>query len=217
MAIAITDNRIVLNEADATTGWVATDAPSVFTTGPTPVEDSGCLGFQVSAATEDAYIPITSDDYSAGGSLFVWMTNRAAFDTTVNGGFGIQVGDGTNRIAYHVGGSDGTGFRHEVGPVNWANFQIDLANKPANFTAIAGAEANLNEAAITQVGVYFETIAKSVGGADNCFWDIIRFADIGVGIEISGGTSGVPEGWEQVTIEDRNEVTLRAHGLIRFK
>ena len=215
MAISITDNRIVLTESDATTGWTSTDGPTVFTTGPTPIEASGCLGLQASADIQNAYIAITSDDYSAGGSLFVWMTNRAAFDTTVNGGFGVQVGDGTNRIAYHVGGSDGTGFRHEVGPVNWANFQIDLANKPANFTAIAGAEANLNEAAITQVGVYFETIAKSVGGADNCFWDIIRFADNGVGIEVSGGTSGTPETWEQVTIEDRNESTLRAHGIIR--
>jgi hypothetical protein len=34
-------------------------------------------------------------------------------------------------------------------------------------------------------------------------------------MEVSGGTSGVPETWEQVTVEDRNESTLRAHGLIR--
>jgi hypothetical protein len=215
MAIAITDNRIVLSQVDATTGWTSTDGPTVFTTGPTPVEATGCLGLQASASIQNAYIAITSDDYSGGGSLFVWMTDRAAFDTTVNGGIGIQVGDGTNRIAYHVGGSDGTGFRHDSGPVKWVCFQIDLANKPTNFTAIAGSEASLNEAAITQVGVYFETIAKSVGGADNCFWDIIRFADNGVGIEVSGGTSGTPEGWEQVTIEDRSTATLRAHGIIR--
>lgn len=215
MAISIRDNRIVLNEADSTTGWVSTDGPTVFTSGPTPIEAGGCLGLQASLATQNAYVPITSDNYSNGGSLFIWMTDRAAFDTTVNGGIGIQVGDGTNRIAYHVGGSDGTGFRHEVGPVKWANFQIDLANKPVNFSVLAGSEANLNEAAITQVGVYFETIAKSVGGADNCFWDIIRFADNGVGIEVYGGTSGVPETWEQVTVEDRNEGTLRAHGIIR--
>tara|TARA_R110000796_G_scaffold3216_2_gene12330 strand:- start:1761 stop:3632 length:1872 start_codon:yes stop_codon:yes gene_type:complete len=215
MAILIRDNRLVLNQSDTVTGWVSTDGPTVFTTGPTPIEAGGCLGLQASASIQNAYIPITSDNYSLGGSLFIWMTNRAAFDTTANGGFGIQVGDNTNRIAYHVGGSDGTGFRHEEGPVDWANFQVDLANKPINFTAIAGSEANLNEAAITQVGVYFETIAKSVGGADNCFWDIIRFADNGVGIEVYGGTSGVPESWEQVTIEDRNEGNLRAHGIVR--
>ena len=215
MAITIRDNRIVLNEADAITGWVSTDGPTVFTTGPTPIEAGGCLGLQASNAIENAYVPITSDNYSNGGSLFVWVTNRAAFDTTANTGVGIQVGDGTNRIAYSVGGSDGTGFRHEVGPVDWTNFQIDLANKPVTFTAIAGAEANLNEAAITQVGIYFSTIAKSVGGADNCFWDIIRYADNGVGIEVFGGTVGTPETFEQVSIEDRSELTLRAHGILR--
>ena len=215
MAITITDNRIVLDEVDATTGWTATDGPILFTSGPTPVEASGCLGLTASTSTEDAYVAITSDDYSGGGSLFVWITNRAAFDTTVNGGIGIQVGDGTNRIAYHVGGSDGTGFRHNEGPVDWVCFQIDLANKPANFSAIAGSEASLNEAAITQVGVYFETLAKSVGGADNCFWDIVRFADNGVGIEVYGGTSGAHEVWETVSVSDRAVGTLQAHGVIR--
>jgi hypothetical protein len=215
MAITIRDNRIVLNEADTVTGWVSTDGPTVFNTGPTPIEAGGCLGLQASQAIQNAYIPITSDNYSLGGSLFIWMTDRAAFDTTVNGGIGIQVGDNTNRIAYHVGGSDGTAFRHETGPVKWACFQIDLANKPVNFSVLAGAEASLNEAAITQVGVYFETIAKSVGGADNCFWDIIRYADNGVGIEVFGGTVGTPENFEQVSVEDRNEGTLRAHGIIR--
>lgn len=130
MAITIVDNRIILNEADATTGWTATDGPTVTTVAPDPVESTGCLAMQVSNTTENAYIAITSDDYSGGGSLFILMADRAEFDTTVNGGIGIQVGDGTNRIAYHVGGSDGTGFRHDVGAVKWASFQIDLANKP---------------------------------------------------------------------------------------
>ena len=216
MAITFTDNRIILNEADSTAGWTATDGPTLFNTvAPTPIEAGACLGMQASNATEDAYTSITSDNYSAGGSLFVWMTDRAAFDTTVNGGIGIQVGDGTNRIGYHVGGSDGAGFRHEEGPVKWTCFQIDLANKPANFSTIAGAEGNLNEAAITQVGVYFETIAKSVGGADNVFWDIIRFADNGVGIEVYGGTSGVPEVWETATVTDRSTANQAAHGIIR--
>ena len=215
MAITIVDNRIILNEADSVTGWTATDGPTLFAAAPDPVEASGCLAMQASNETQNAYTSITSDNYSGGGSLFILMADRAEFDTTVNGGIGIQVGDGTNRIAYHVGGSDGTGFRHDVGAVKWASFQIDLANKPANFTAIAGSEASLNEAAITQVGVYFETIAKSVGGADNVFWDIIRFADNGVGIEFYGGTVGTPESWNTVTVQDRANGNQQAHYLIR--
>lgn len=215
MAITIRDNRIILNEADAVTGWTATDGPTLFTSAPSPVEASGCLAMQVSANTQNAVRTITSDNYANGGSLFVLMADRAEFDTTVNGGIGIIVGDGTNRIAYHVGGSDGTGFRHDVGLVKWASFQIDLANKPANFTTLTGSEANLNEAAIVTVGVYFETVAKSVGGADNVFWDIIRFADNGVGIDVYGGTLATPESWNTVTIQDRANGNQQAHYLIR--
>lgn len=215
MAITIVDNRLVLNQADTVTGWTATDGPTLFTTEPTPVEATGCLAMQVSAGNQNAYVSITSDNYSNGGSLSVLIADRAEFDTTVNGGIGVIVGDGTNRIAYHVGGSDGTGFRHDIGLVKWASFQIDLANKPANFTILAGTEAALNEAAITQVGVYFSTVAKSVGGADNCFWDIIRFADNGVGIEFYGGTVGTPEIWDNLTIQDRANGNLQGHYLIR--
>jgi hypothetical protein len=215
MAITIVDNRIILDECDSVTGWTATDGPTLFTTAPSPVEASGCLAMQASDAVEDAYTSITSDDYSGGGSLFVLMADRAEFASTATGGIGIVVGDGTNRIAYHVGGNDGTGFRHDVGSVKWASFQIDLANKPANFTAIAGSEASLNEAAITQVGVRFDTDAKSVGGADNVFWDIIRFADNGIGIEFYGGTVGTPESWDTVTVQDRSTANQDAHYLIR--
>jgi len=216
MALTIVDNRIILDECDATTGWTATDGPTVFTAAPSPVEASGCLAMQASDAVEDAYTSITSDDYSGGGSLSILMADRAEFASTATGGIGIVVGDGTNRIAYHVGGNDGTGFRHDVGSVKWAAFQLDLANKPANFTAITGSEASLNEAAITQVGVRFDTDAKSVGGADNVFWDIIRFADNGVGIEFYGGTVGTPETWDTLTVADRSTANQDAHYLIRL-
>ena len=216
MAITFRDNRGILNESDATTGWTATDGPTVFSTvAPTPIEAGACLGMQVSNTNENAYRTITSDDWSGGGSLFIWVTDRAAFDTIVNGGIAPIVGDGTNRIAYHLGGSNATGFRHEEGPVKWTCFVLDLANKPANFTTLTGSEASLNEAAITQVGIYFTTIAKSVGGADNCFWDIIRFADNGVGIEVYGGTSGAHEVWETATVTDRGTGNQQAHGIIR--
>lgn len=215
MALTIVDNRNILDECDSVTGWTATDGPTVFTAAPSPVEASGCLAMQASNAVEDAYTGITSDDYSGGGSLSVLMADRAEFASTVTGGIGIVVGDGTNRIAYHLGGNDGTGFRHDVGSVKWASFMLDLANKPANFTAIAGSEANLNEAAITQVGVRFDTDAKSVGGADNVFWDIIRWADNGVGIEFYGGTVGTPESWSTLTVQDRATGNQQAHYLIR--
>ena len=216
MALSVVDNRIVLNQCDSTTGWTATDGPALFTTSPDPIEVSGCLAMQVSNRIEDAYTTITSDDYSGGGSLSIWIQDRAAFVSVALVGQAIQVGDGTNRIGYTVGGSDGTAFRHDTGPVKWACFLLDLANKPANFVEIAGAEASLNEAAITQVGVYFETNVKSVGGTDNCFWDIIRYADPGVGIEVYGGTLGTPETLDTLAALDRADTNLiGALGIIR--
>jgi len=171
---------------------------------------------QVSAAAENAYIAITSDDYSSGGTLSVWIQDRAEFELTANTGIGIQVGDGTNRIAYAVGGSDGTAFRHDTGPVKWACFLLDIANKPANFVTLAGSEANLDEAAITQVGVYFETTVKSVGGADNCFWDVIRFADNGDDVVMQGGTtSGAAGNGSEAAVVDRSTGNQQAYGVIR--
>lgn len=215
MAITIVDNRLILNECDSITGWTSTDGPTTFSTAPTPIESNLCLGLQASNAVESAYVSITSDDYSGGGSLSVWFADRASFDTVANTGYGIIASDGTNRIAYAVGGSDGTGFRYDEGPVKWSNSLIDLANKPANFVAVNGSEASLNEAAITEVGVYFNTVAKSVGGADNCFWDIIRWADNGVGIEFYGGTVGTPEEWTTVATGDRATGNQQAHGILR--
>jgi hypothetical protein len=210
------DARLILNEADAVTGWTGTDGPTLFTASPTPMEAGGCLGLQASNAIEDAYVAITSDDYSAGGTLSIWMQDRAEFDLSSNTGIGIVVGDGTNRIAYSVGGSDGTAFRHDVGPVKWACFLLDLANKPANFVAITGSEASLNEAAITQVGVYFNTVVKSVGGADNCFWDIIRFANNGEALVFRGGTtSGAAGNMSEIAVLDRGILTLQAYGVVR--
>ena len=211
-----TDNRNILNEADATAGWTATDGPDLFTTSPDPIESTGCLGMQVSNSVENAYLGITSDDYSGGGTLSVWIQDRAEFELTANTGIGIVVGDGTNRIAYSVGGSDGTAFRHDTGPVKWACFLLDIANKPSNFIALAGSEANLNEAAITQVGVYFETIVKSVGGATNCFWDVIRWADNGDDVVIQGGTtSGAAGNGSEAAAVDRSTGNQQAYGVIR--
>lgn len=211
-----TDNRNILSECDATTGWTATDGPTTFSASPTPIESGVCLGMQVSNDTQNAYISITSDDYSGGGTLSVWVQDRAEFDLTSNVGIGIVVGDGTNRIAYAVGGSDGTAFRHDTGPVKWACFLLDLANKPANFVALAGSEANLNEAAITQVGIYFNTTVKSVGGTDNCFWDIIRWADNGDDVVMQGGTtSGAAGNGSEAAAVDRSTGNQQAYGVIR--
>lgn len=210
-----TDERLILDEADGTGGWTGTTSPAAGNS-PVAVEATNQLGMAVGTATDDAYTSITSDDYSAGGTLFVWMQANGTMDTLANGGQAIQVGDGTNRIGYHVGGSDKSGFRHDDGPVKWECYVLDLANKPANFTAYAGSEASLNEAAITQVGVGFKTLSKALGGTENCFWDIIRFADIGESVVMVGGTTiGAAGNAEEAAAVDRGVGNQQAYGVIR--
>jgi hypothetical protein len=173
------------------------------------------MGMVVSNTTEDAYDTITSDDWSVG-TIFVWMRPFGAMDTLVNGGVGIQVGDGTNREAYHVGGSDVSAFKHEVGPHEWTCFVMDLGNKPANSSNLAGSEASLDETAITQVGVYFETIVKSVGGGTNCYWDAIRWANPGDDVVMQGGTtSGAAGNGAEAAAVDRSTGTNQGFGVIR--
>lgn len=209
------DARTVLDEADASGAWTGSATVSAANV-PTAVELTNQLGMGVSNTTEDAFVSITIDDWSGGGTLFVWIQANGTMDTVVNGGIMIQVGDGTNRIGYHVGGSDQSAFRHDSGPVKWECYVLDLANKPINFTAFAGDEPSLNEAAITQVGVGFVTLSKALGGGDNCFWDIIRFADNGVPVTFVGGaTSGASGNGEEAAILDRSTATLQAKGVIR--
>jgi len=209
------DNRTIVNQCDLETDWTATITVSPFTSAPAPIEASTCLGMVVSNTTQDAYDAITSDDWS-NGTLSVWMRPFGAMDTQVNGGVGIQIGDGTNREAYHVGGSDKSGFRHEEGPHEWTCFLLDPGNKPANSSNLAGTEANLDESAITQVGVYFETIVKSVGGGTNCYWDIIRWANPGDDVVMQGGTtSGAAGNAEEAAAVDRSTGDGQAYGVIR--
>ena len=212
----VSDARNILFEADGTDSWTNNNSPSSGTSEPDPVEATGWEGMDVSNRTDYAYTTITSDDYSGGGTLSIWMRPGGVMDTQTNGGVQIVVGDGTNVIGYHVGGSDKSGFRHEDGLIEWTCFVLDLANKPANNTAIAGSEASLNEAAITQVGVQFKTLAKAVGGATNCFWDICRFADNGDAIVFVGGTtSGAAGDMSEAAAIDRSTGNQQAYGVVR--
>lgn len=216
MAVTLTDHRTVLEQADATTNWAG--SPSLLTADPDPVEATGCIGYVVSTATVDAYATIASTDLS-NKILYVWAFPRGAMDTLANGGISIHLGDGTNRIAFHLAGSDVAAFRHDTGPVGWYCLILDTSNPPSTFTVRAGARANLNFGAITQIGVTFKTLAKSVGGATNCFVDIIRSADPtlnnGAALSITGGTSGAPGKFLEIAQLDRSTGNLQGYGVLR--
>jgi len=99
MAVIITDHRTIINEADAVTGW--TGASALFTADPDPVEATGSIGTTVSTATADAYFTTTAQNLS-DALVYVWVQPNGTMDTLTNGGTGIHLGDGTNRISLHT-------------------------------------------------------------------------------------------------------------------
>lgn len=216
MAVTVTDNRTIFNEADATTGWSGT--PSLFTTDPAPVEATGCLGFIVSTATVDAYFTGTAVNLT-NKLVYAWTLPRGAMDTVTNGGISIVLGDGTNRVAFHLAGSDLASFRHDDGPVFWQCHVLDTSNLPAARTVRAGTFAALNFAAITQIGVTFKTLAKALANLPNCFADIVRYGDptlnSGAMLNIIGGTSVAPGKFSEIAAADRTTTNQQAFGVVR--
>lgn len=216
MAVTITDHRTILNEADAITNW--TGSPTLFTADPDPVEATGSIGYVVSTATVDAYATVASTNLSAA-IIYVWVFPRGAMDTRTNGGIGMHLGDGTDRISFHLAGSDVSAFRHETGPTGWQCLVLDTQNVPAQTTVRAGSLANLTYTAITQIGATFKTLAKSVGGVSNCFIDVIRYGlpanNNGAMITITGGTSGTPGKFSEIALEDRTTTNQKAYGIVR--
>lgn len=220
MALTVTDQRSIINECDATTSWTGTATVSLFTTEPSPIESGGCLGMVVSNATENAYVTVTAVDFTAGNSpgpslIYAWIFHRAELDITANGGLMIQLGDGTNRVGFHVAGADVDGFRHSTGPVGWQCLVLDTADLPTATTTFAGSAGSLDFTAITQIGVAFKTLVKAVGGVANCFWDILRRGAVGQGLLITGGTVGDPGTWEQLALADRGIGDQQAYGVVR--
>lgn len=215
MTLAVQDGRTEADQADSTTGWsspVAGETINLFTSAPAPVEDSGCLGIAVSTETSEILFTFTAANLT-GTLIYVWILANGTMDIAANGGIAMVIGDGTNTIAYEVAGSDVAVFRHSDGPVGWQCLLIDTANLPAGFRAVRGSEASLDFTNITELGAEFVTLSKALGGASNCFIDIIRYGN--AGITIDGGTSGARGTWAELATEDRSNTSQKAFGAFR--
>jgi hypothetical protein len=193
--------------------WTAESASSPAWTTLSPATYTGfqregtyCLGDKCSATTITGYITITSADLS-GSRIYIWMRCNGEVDTQANGGFGIVVGDGTNRRAYYVGGNDAMGF--QVGA--WQCLMLDCDNPPTGYNAEQGSSAP-DFTQVTQVGVRFKTLTATLGNNDNVFWDIARY---GTGISVTGGTSGDYADLSLIEADDASTASGKAYGIIR--
>jgi hypothetical protein len=219
MAVVVTDNRIVWSDADNATNWSATATAAA--TDPVPVEATNRIGYVVGAATQDAFFTSTARALNSH-VVYCWVFGRIVADTLANGGYSIHIGDGTNRVAYHVAGDDVAGFRHESGPVGWQCLALDTANLPAQKTIRAGSEATLLTnlpTSITQIGTTCKSLLAAPGMSPTYAVDIIRILEPatndGCAITVTSGTSINPGKFSEIALEDRAIGDQKAHGIIR--
>ena len=212
MTVLVTDTRTSPDGADSTTGWTGSATPVLFTTDPNPVELTGSIGMAVSTSTDNLYFTIAAADLT-DTLVYVWVLANGTMDTLVNGGIALQLYDGTDGIGYHLAGSDVAAFRHADGPVGWQCLLLDTSVLPANATAYSGVVANLTLTAVTGIGSGFKTLSKALGGASNCFTDILRYGNDG--LIITTGTVGLPGTFDEIAIDDRSDTNGKAYGIMR--
>lgn len=210
MAVTVTNNLTAETnaDADATTGWTTSQTDSLYTTFER--EASGCLGLGANSSDEDAYITITSADFSSR-TLFGWMLNGSP-GTEANIGFGILIGDGSNDRVYAVGGSDNYG--HFVN--GWSGFRLDCANLPATHRNITGTGAP-TLTTITRIGYGMNYAIGAFGKVDNVFWDMLRWiANGSAALSIAGGTTGDRGTWAEIKDDDESTADGKAYGVCRL-
>lgn len=199
------DNRTMINDCEAGTGWVGDDAVTVVSDTGSFYEGTSSLSWQASNA--DERMATTEDSVNTGTFSLDWSDSTLYMvikdnlqNTLANGGVQFVVGDGTDEIGYDVGGNDSTG----VALATYFNaYRLDMSNRPAAFTVFAGVEANLTDTAITLIGYGCLHLAKANGPSDNVFMDAFRYIANGTAaLTINGGTSGVPETMADVAADD---------------
>lgn len=214
MTVAISDARTIVHEFDSTTGLsspVGGEALVVFTADPNPIEAGASVGMAVSTETADIVATITAVDQSAGVLVYVWVLANGTMDTQANGGTQAIIGDGTNTIGYHVAGSDKASFRYNDGQVGWQCLLIDTGSLPATTTAHRGTAGSITLTALTEYGAGYKTLSKALGGASNCFTDIVRYGN--GGIIITAGASGGTEGkFSEIATADSSNANQAAYG-----
>jgi len=215
MAVTVTDNRTIVNQADSTSGWTSsTGKTQLYTSAPDPVEATGSIGHTVNTATENIYYGLGTSVNLSDSLVFVWTLANGIMDTYTNGGVTLVLGDGTNRIGYHLAGSDVASFRYSEGQVTWQCLMLDTSILPTTYyTAYAGSETSLDLTAITQIGAGHKTLVKALGGTENCFVDILRYGPDG--LTITGGTSSDQGTFEEIYEVDYSNTDQKAYGIIR--
>ncbi len=214
MAVTITDRRTIYDEADSTTGWT----PASFGLTTTDVAElSSAVAESLTTTAGVAYFTGSSVDLS-DTLIYVWLFNNALQASWTTGPTALLLGDGTERVAFHMGGQDRRVFAHSDGPTSWQcavldSDQADEMDTAGATTDINGVFADLALTAITDIGGSFVTGSKALGGGYNVAVDIIRYGNDGLRVTAGGAAT---EGTAlELAVADRSTANQAAHGIFR--
>lgn len=201
-------NLVLIDVANSTTGWTSS-LGGLGTSSISDREGGTNLEDQASEETFEVYHTILSENYSAR-TIFGWQKSGGP-DTETLDGFGMTLGDGTDQIAYTVGGSDNYGFFFQ----GWSMFRLNTADLPTNFRVVTGAEGDLTITALTQIGYAGNFPAKAAGNSNNVSFDVLRYCvNTNPALLVEGGTTGARGTWQEIATEDDD--TNNAWGIVRL-
>ena len=212
MGIVLTDRRSIINEADSTTGWTG----GGFGLTTTDVaEANAAVAASLAETTGQVFYTNATPIDASNSCIYIWVFNNALQNTWTDGPTSLLIGDGTNQIAFHQGGSDRRVFSHSDGPVSWQSTVVDgsIANTLTEVTAISGSLASMNLQSIEDFGGHFITNSKALGGGYNVAVDIMRWGNDG--IRITGGNSSNVGLFIEIAQADRSTANQTAHGVFR--
>ncbi len=219
MAITITDRRTVIDEAESVTNWTGAGFGVVSTDVAEAINAVAASSNSTNQAVYFTY-PVTGGIDLSDELVYVYSFNNAlqdswSADPPPNS---LLIGDGTNRIAFHMAGADRRVFNHLEGPTNWQSLvldgsQADVMDAAGNSYVDAGSFGALDLTAIENIGTRTDCNSKALGGGYNIAVDIMRYGNDG--IYVAGGTSGDKGSFSELAAADRSTANKAGHGIFR--
>ena len=218
MAVVITDRRTIIDEAESVTNWTGAGFGVV---SADVAEATNAVAASIGISDQSMYYTYPTGSINLSDTLvYVYSFNNAlqnSWDNTIPPN-GLVVGDGTNRIGFHMAGSDKRVFNHLDGPTNWQCLVLDGSQASAMDTAghtyaDAGSFASLDLTTITQVGAYHQTLSKALGGGYHIACDILRYGNDG--IYVTGGGVGTEGKFSELALADSSTADQAGHGIFR--
>lgn len=221
MAITISDNRTTLDQADAATNFNAGAAISAIY-----AEAGFCIAIAYNETTGQLYYNSTTPNFSSAGNklIYLWSAVVATQNgykeaTPADSSHAMWLSDTTNDLIIYMAGNDRDVFKHADGQVAFQSFVIDIdyldtVNTNGDLAVLAGSYASFDETTTSmEVGAYYTTLSKALGGGVNCHLDIIRY---GIeGISIIDGTIGDRGSFSEIAAADRSILDGDGHGIFR--